>query len=94
MNGRLDLVYDDWLYPVFESVHLAEPRSIWLRQALTDGSVRFVVNTSDANEIDGIGEPLRSLGFVRRVPARSFLCLGTAHGIDSARRVTPRAGGP
>ena len=25
--GRLDLVYDDWLYPVFESIHLAEPRS-------------------------------------------------------------------
>ena len=23
--GRIDLVYDEWLYPVFESIHLAEP---------------------------------------------------------------------
>ena len=29
--GRTDLVFDDWLYPVFESVHAAEPRSVWLR---------------------------------------------------------------
>ncbi len=32
--GRTDLVFDHWLYPVFESVHGAEPRSSWLRSAL------------------------------------------------------------
>jgi len=64
--GRLDLVYDDWLYPVFESIHLAESRSIWLRRALTAGPVRFVVNTSDSQEIDGIGLTLPQLGYSRR----------------------------
>ena len=34
LNGRLELVYDDWLYPVFESLGLAEPRSPWLGPAL------------------------------------------------------------
>ena len=34
MYGRADLVFDHWLYPVFESVHGAEPRSCWLRSAL------------------------------------------------------------
>ena len=36
MNGRLDWVYDDWLYPVFESLKLAEPRARWLRSLLGD----------------------------------------------------------
>ena len=33
LHGRIDLVYDPWLYPVFESIDLAEPRSIWLDQS-------------------------------------------------------------
>ena len=37
--GSTDLVFDDWLYPVFESLHLAEPRSSWLASTLTGGSV-------------------------------------------------------
>ena len=37
LHGRRDLVYDPWLYPVFESIGLAEPRSIWLEQALSTG---------------------------------------------------------
>jgi hypothetical protein len=65
VNGRLDLVYDDWLYPVFESIHQAEPRSTWLRHALTVGTIRYVVNTSDSPNIDGLGEPLPRLGYVR-----------------------------
>ena len=34
LHGRTDLVYDPWLYPVFESIALAEPRSVWLARAL------------------------------------------------------------
>ena len=64
--GRIDLVFDHWLYPVFESVHAAEPRSIWLRRALTDGSVRFVITTSQDPWVDGVEEPLTQLGYTRR----------------------------
>ena len=46
VHGRIDLVYDPWLYPVFESIGLAEPRSIWLEQALATGPVRVVATTS------------------------------------------------
>lgn len=64
--GRTDLVFDHWLYPVFESVHGAEPRSTWLRSALTDGSVRFVITTSKDPRIDGLAEPLTRLGYRAR----------------------------
>ena len=40
VHGRLDLVYDPWLYPVFESIGLAEPRSAWLARALETGPVQ------------------------------------------------------
>ena len=72
VNGRLDLVYDDWLYPVFESIHLAEPRSMWLRRALTAGSVHFVVNNSDGQDVDGIGQSLPLLGYSRRFQIGPF----------------------
>ena len=72
LHGRLDLVYDDWLYPVFESVKLAEPRAVWLHNRLTDGSVRFVVNTSDNPQIPGISGTLPELGFVRRIQVGPF----------------------
>jgi hypothetical protein len=70
--GRLELVYDDWLYPVFESIHLAEPRSNWLTRALVAGPVRFVVNTSESPEIDGLGRSLVELGFARRIHLGPF----------------------
>jgi hypothetical protein len=70
--GRRDLVFDDWLYPVFESVHAAEPRSSWLRRALTDGSVRFVITSSEDPRIGGLDEPLTALGFVSRLEAGSL----------------------
>ena len=44
--GRPDLVYDDWLYPVFETLGLAERRSAWLGRALESGSVRYVAQRS------------------------------------------------
>jgi hypothetical protein len=69
--GRTDLVFDHWLYPVFESVHGAEPRSNWLRAALTDGSVRFVITTSKDPRIDGLDEPLTSLGYAARIEIAS-----------------------
>ncbi len=72
LNGRPDLVYDDWLYPVFESVKMAEPRSIWLLVRLTSGSVRCVVNTSDTPQIPGLSETLPELGFIRRIQVGPF----------------------
>ncbi len=70
--GRTDLVFDHWLYPVFESVHGAEPRSTWLRAALADGSVRFVITSSKDPRIDGLDEPLTSLGYAARFEIASF----------------------
>jgi hypothetical protein len=54
VRGRPDLVYDHWLYPVFESIGLAEPRSNWLRRALTAGPVRVVVTISKEPRIAGL----------------------------------------
>jgi len=63
VHGRLDLVYDPWLYPVFESIGLAEPRSVWLAGALAAGPVHVVVTTSDRPEIDGVPRSLPELGY-------------------------------
>jgi hypothetical protein len=63
LNGRLDLVYDAWLYPVFEAIGLAQPRSIWLERALTDGSVQYVITTAPEPHIDGISQRLPGLGY-------------------------------
>ncbi len=71
-SGRSDLVFDDWLYPVFESLHLAEPRSAWLPVALTDGSVQFVVTSSNDPRIDGVNQPLTSLGYIPRLQVGSI----------------------
>jgi hypothetical protein len=67
LYGSPRLVYDHWLYPVFESTHLAQSRSIWLRNALTSGHVRFVVNTSESINIDGLGQTLPEMGYTRDV---------------------------
>ncbi len=69
VRGRVDLVYDDWLYPVFESMNLAEPRSIWLRRVLVAGPIRFIVTASESPQIDGIDLPLTRLGYARRLRA-------------------------
>jgi hypothetical protein len=63
IHGRLDLVYDPWLYPVFESIGLAEPRSVWLEQAVADGPVRIVVAASGQPKIDGLNRTLPELGY-------------------------------
>jgi hypothetical protein len=54
MAGEVDLVYDDWLYPVFEAAGLAESRSEWLGRAVVDHRVRFVVTTADISRIPGM----------------------------------------
>jgi hypothetical protein len=61
--GRLELVYDDWLYPVFESAGLAENRSRWLRQALTSGPIRVVVSTAESPRVAGVESTLPVLGY-------------------------------
>jgi hypothetical protein len=81
--GRPGLVFDDWLYPVFESEHLAEPRSLWLRRALANGSVRFVITGSDDPVISGLDEPLTSLGYSARF---QFTTLYVWEQIRSSRR--------
>ena len=63
VNGRLELVHDDWLYPVFESLRLAEPRSHWLGTAIVSGPVRAVVAPNDRSFIEGTTIDLRRLGF-------------------------------
>jgi Dolichyl-phosphate-mannose-protein mannosyltransferase len=70
--GRIDLVFDEWLYPVFESIHQAEPRSIWLERALTSDAVSVVVNTSDSTNIDGLSETLPRLGYVPATHLRPY----------------------
>ena len=63
LYGRIDLVHDTWLYPIFEATHLAEARSIWLERALASGQIRVVINSSDSGKIDGITRTLFKLGF-------------------------------
>jgi hypothetical protein len=70
--GQRALVYDDWLYPVFESIHFAEPQSVWLTRALTADSINYVVTTSDSNGIDGLGRSFHDLGYVRGIKVGKF----------------------
>jgi hypothetical protein len=85
VNGQLDLVYDDWLYPVFESIHQAEPRSVWLQRALRSGGIRFVVNTSDSPNIDGVGETLSHLGYVKDFTLGPFYVWRRSAFVDAPR---------
>lgn len=62
-GGRLDLVYDDWLYPVFESLGLAENPSRWLHPALASGTVRVIVNNSARPVLEGTTLDLRRMGY-------------------------------
>jgi hypothetical protein len=72
LHGRMELVYDDWLYPVFESLHLAEPRSIWLRRALRGRAVGYVIAMSDSKRIPALSEPLVRLGYVPSIQVGPF----------------------
>jgi hypothetical protein len=63
VNGRLELVYDAWLYPVFEHVGLAVPRSQWLGPALASDPIRVVVNPTPSSRMDGVASTLHALGY-------------------------------
>jgi hypothetical protein len=63
VHGRPELVYDPWLYPVFESLGLAEPRSRWLAHALSEGPVRLVVTSAPPTGINGLPRSLPDLGY-------------------------------
>jgi len=71
--GHPALVYDDWLYPVFESIHLAEPRSVWLTRALTADGINYVVTTSESTTIDGLGRSFHDLAYYRGIQVGPFL---------------------
>jgi len=72
LGGRTELVYDDWLYPVFERLGQAEPRSRWLAAALASGPVRVVVKTSPTARIEGVEPSLYVLGYRRDARAGPF----------------------
>lgn len=86
LHGRLDLVYDDWLYPVFEAVHLAQPRSIWLRRAFTAGGINFVITKTGSPKIDGLGQTLSQLGYSRDTKFGTSYYAWRRVRIDSAPR--------
>jgi hypothetical protein len=67
VHARADLVYDPWLYPVFEYVGIAEPRSIWLARALESGPIRVIVTTAPQTRIEGIPAGLPELGYALRL---------------------------
>jgi hypothetical protein len=73
VHGRLDLVYDPWLYPVFESIGQAEPRSVWLARALEAGPTRVVVSRLLRPTIDGIPRSLPELGYLPGLRVGPFL---------------------
>jgi hypothetical protein len=72
LDGRPELVYDDWLYPVFERLGLAEPRTRWLAAALASGPVRVVVKTTQDARIEGVDPSLYALGYLPDVQAGPF----------------------
>jgi hypothetical protein len=63
LDGRLELVHDDWLYPVFESLGLAEPRSRWLVPSLVRGPIRTVISRDPGPFIERTTIDLRRLGY-------------------------------
>lgn len=73
LYGQPALVYDDWLYPVFESIHLAEPRSIWLSRALAKDGINYIVATSESTTIDGLGRSMCELGYHRGIQVGTFV---------------------
>lgn len=80
MVGHSELVYDDWLYPVFESSGLAANRSDWLARALIRGGIKFVVTTA--------GDPPIA-GMQAMKPTRSYRLAGQSGPFRAFEIVTP-----
>jgi hypothetical protein len=65
LHGRRGLVYDPWLYPVFESIDQAEPRSLWLEEELATGVTRYIATISSHAKVNGVNRTLPELGYSR-----------------------------
>ena len=72
--GRRDLVFDDWLYPVFERSGLAEPRASWLKSRLESGPVTVVVYRSELPTDIGIQAPIQQLGYTPGLQVGPLYC--------------------
>ncbi len=61
--GNRELVFDPWLYPVFEELGWAEPRAAWLGEALERGPVEMVATAGDQPAIPGLVRDLPGMGY-------------------------------
>jgi len=65
--GRVDLAHDDWLYTSYERASAAEPRAVWLRDALLTGPVKVVIvaleEYRDPERVEGLRDSLPALGY-------------------------------
>ena len=82
-------MYDPWLYPVFESMGLAEPRSEWLARALETGPVRLIVTAAPQTRIDGIPRGLPELGYTPATAAGPLAGLDAEPSASQAQLVEP-----
>ena len=63
LHGNRHLVHDEFVYGAFETVGVAEPRSLWLRSALETGAVHFVIVPDDRQTLSGLKESLPKMGY-------------------------------
>jgi hypothetical protein len=63
LHGQVELAHDEWLYGAFELALAAEPRTVWLRAALTIGPIRQVITPVEDETVPGLPEPLTALGY-------------------------------
>ena len=67
LHGNVALAHDEWLYQSYEKLDMAEPRRVWLREALAGkGPIRVVVVPSaseGADLVSGLPWPLPMLGY-------------------------------
>jgi hypothetical protein len=61
--GQMRLTHDEWLYRAFEAISAVNPRSNWLRAALTTGPVHQVVVPWDDPYVPGVPDSLPLLGY-------------------------------
>ncbi len=65
LHGNRGLVHDEFAYGAFETVGVAEPRSMWLKSAMETGEVHVVVIPDERTTISGLHESLPELGYHR-----------------------------
>jgi hypothetical protein len=72
VQGRPELVFDDWLYPVFERSGQAEPLASWLVPVVAAGPVRVIILRSESTTLPGTTIGFRRLGYVPDSQAGPF----------------------